>query len=142
MSRPEQASYPSADVHDNYGYRQPPGSSYAHWGKRVGAAVVDALTLLPFYALIVIVAIATHSSHTITLGTSADGTAVTEEVSDGISGIGFALIGLIFLAMTALPMLIIAAAIKLTSKGPVLFKQPRHGERPRPMPIAVLDGLD
>ena len=37
-------------------------------------------------------------------------------------------LGCVFLAMTALPMLIIAAAIKLTSKGPVLFKQPRHGE--------------
>ena len=37
-------------------------------------------------------------------------------------------LGIVFLAITALPMLVIAAAIKLTSKGPVLFKQPRHGE--------------
>ncbi|MDB4973900.1 MAG: Capsular polysaccharide synthesis enzyme CpsA, sugar transferase, partial [Myxococcaceae bacterium] len=37
-------------------------------------------------------------------------------------------LGCLFLAICAVPMLIIAAAIKLTSKGPVLFKQPRHGE--------------
>jgi len=43
-------------------------------------------------------------------------------------GLGMLTLGMVFLAMTALPMLIIAAAIKLTSKGPVLFKQPRHGE--------------
>jgi lipopolysaccharide/colanic/teichoic acid biosynthesis glycosyltransferase len=37
-------------------------------------------------------------------------------------------LGVLFTLMCALPMLFIAAAIKLTSKGPVLFKQPRHGE--------------
>ncbi len=36
-------------------------------------------------------------------------------------------LGLFFLALFALPMLVIAIAIKLTSKGPVLFRQPRHG---------------
>jgi putative colanic acid biosynthesis UDP-glucose lipid carrier transferase len=34
----------------------------------------------------------------------------------------------ILIAMFALPMLCIALAIKLTSKGPVLFRQRRHGE--------------
>jgi putative colanic acid biosynthesis UDP-glucose lipid carrier transferase len=38
------------------------------------------------------------------------------------------LLGALFCAICALPMLLIAVAIKLTSKGPVLFKQPRHGE--------------
>jgi Undecaprenyl-phosphate glucose phosphotransferase len=38
------------------------------------------------------------------------------------------LLGLVFLAICAIPMLLIALAIKLTSKGPVLFRQPRHGE--------------
>jgi putative colanic acid biosynthesis UDP-glucose lipid carrier transferase len=37
-------------------------------------------------------------------------------------------LGCLFLAICAVPMLLIALAIKLTSKGPVLFKQPRHGE--------------
>ncbi|MDB4987410.1 MAG: Capsular polysaccharide synthesis enzyme CpsA, sugar transferase [Myxococcaceae bacterium] len=37
-------------------------------------------------------------------------------------------LGFVFLAICAIPMLIIALAIKLTSKGPVLFRQPRHGE--------------
>ena len=40
-------------------------------------------------------------------------------------------LGCLFLALCALPMLLIALAIKLTSKGPVLFKQPRHGENGR-----------
>jgi putative colanic acid biosynthesis UDP-glucose lipid carrier transferase len=40
-------------------------------------------------------------------------------------------LGCVFLSMCALPMLLIAIAIKLTSKGPVLFKQPRHGENGR-----------
>jgi Undecaprenyl-phosphate glucose phosphotransferase len=40
-------------------------------------------------------------------------------------------LGTIFLLMCAVPMLLIALAIKLTSKGPVLFKQPRHGENGR-----------
>jgi len=38
------------------------------------------------------------------------------------------LLGTLFLSMCALPMLLIALAIKLTSKGPVLFRQRRHGE--------------
>ena len=37
-------------------------------------------------------------------------------------------LGSLFLALCAIPMLFIALAIKLTSKGPVLFRQPRHGE--------------
>ncbi len=37
-------------------------------------------------------------------------------------------LGTIFLLVSALPMLLIALTIKLTSKGPVLFKQLRHGE--------------
>ena len=37
-------------------------------------------------------------------------------------------LGTLFLAICALPMLMIAFAIKLTSKGPVLFRQRRHGE--------------
>jgi lipopolysaccharide/colanic/teichoic acid biosynthesis glycosyltransferase len=41
------------------------------------------------------------------------------------------LLGCLFLFMCAAPMLMIAVAIKLTSKGPVLFKQPRHGENGR-----------
>jgi putative colanic acid biosynthesis UDP-glucose lipid carrier transferase len=36
-------------------------------------------------------------------------------------------LGSIFLAIAALPMLLIAATIKLTSSGPVLFKQRRYG---------------
>jgi uncharacterized RDD family membrane protein YckC len=101
MSHPEQASYASAGVQDNFGYGQPAGSAYAHWGKRVGATLVDVLTQVPFYVLIVIVAVTTHSSHTVTLGTSADGTPATVEISDGISGTGFALIGLIYVALLA-----------------------------------------
>jgi putative colanic acid biosynthesis UDP-glucose lipid carrier transferase len=38
------------------------------------------------------------------------------------------IVGFVCLALCALPMLLIALAIKLTSKGPVLFRQPRHGE--------------
>jgi uncharacterized RDD family membrane protein YckC len=101
MSQSEQASYTSAGVGDSFSYQQPLRSPYAHWGKRVGAAVIDVLTQVPFYVLIVIVTIATHSSHTATLGTSADGTPATVEISDGISGIGFVLIGLIYLALIA-----------------------------------------
>ena len=37
-------------------------------------------------------------------------------------------LGMCCLLICALPMLFIALAIKLTSKGPVLFRQPRHGE--------------
>jgi len=37
-------------------------------------------------------------------------------------------LGTFFLAICALPMLLIALAIKLTSKGPVFFRQLRHGE--------------
>jgi putative colanic acid biosynthesis UDP-glucose lipid carrier transferase len=37
-------------------------------------------------------------------------------------------LGALFLAICALPMLVIALAIKLTSKGPVFFRQLRHGE--------------
>jgi putative colanic acid biosynthesis UDP-glucose lipid carrier transferase len=40
-------------------------------------------------------------------------------------------LGCVFLFLCAAPMLLIAIAIKLTSKGPVLFKQPRHGENGR-----------
>jgi putative colanic acid biosysnthesis UDP-glucose lipid carrier transferase len=40
-------------------------------------------------------------------------------------------LGSLFLLICALPMLLIALAIKLTSRGPVLFKQPRHGENGR-----------
>lgn len=40
-------------------------------------------------------------------------------------------LGCFFLLLCAVPMLIIAAAIKLTSPGPVLFKQRRHGENGR-----------
>jgi putative colanic acid biosynthesis UDP-glucose lipid carrier transferase len=41
------------------------------------------------------------------------------------------LLGSLFLLICAVPMLLIALAIKLTSQGPVLFKQPRHGENGR-----------
>jgi putative colanic acid biosynthesis UDP-glucose lipid carrier transferase len=37
-------------------------------------------------------------------------------------------LGLVLLALCALPMLAIALAIKLSSKGPVFFRQKRHGE--------------
>jgi putative colanic acid biosynthesis UDP-glucose lipid carrier transferase len=37
------------------------------------------------------------------------------------------LLGSIFLLLTAVPMLLIALAIKLTSRGPVLFRQRRYG---------------
>ncbi len=37
-------------------------------------------------------------------------------------------LGALFLSVCALPMLLIALVIKLTSKGPVLFRQLRHGE--------------
>lgn len=40
---------------------------------------------------------------------------------------------LIILAVVAIPMLVIAALIKLTSKGPVLFKQLRHGWNGEPI---------
>ncbi|ABC31376.1 putative colanic acid biosynthsis UDP-glucose lipid carrier transferase [Hahella chejuensis KCTC 2396] len=36
-------------------------------------------------------------------------------------------LGLFFIMVTAIPMLIIAAAVKITSPGPVLFKQTRYG---------------
>ena len=36
-------------------------------------------------------------------------------------------LSLLILAATAVPMLLIAAAVKLTSRGPVLFRQRRHG---------------
>ena len=36
-------------------------------------------------------------------------------------------LGTLFLAIAALPMLLIALAVKLTSRGPVLFKQKRYG---------------
>jgi len=38
------------------------------------------------------------------------------------------LLGVVFCLLFALPMCFIVLAIKLTSKGPVLFSQPRHGE--------------
>jgi lipopolysaccharide/colanic/teichoic acid biosynthesis glycosyltransferase len=41
------------------------------------------------------------------------------------------LLGSLFLLICALPMLLIALAVKLSSRGPVLFKQPRHGENGR-----------
>ncbi|HEX6243965.1 MAG TPA: exopolysaccharide biosynthesis polyprenyl glycosylphosphotransferase [Polyangiales bacterium] len=40
-------------------------------------------------------------------------------------------LGSLALLICAVPMLLIALAIKLTSNGPVLFKQPRHGENGR-----------
>jgi uncharacterized RDD family membrane protein YckC len=89
--------------------------AYAHWIKRVGAALVDALTLAPFWILIVVVALVTHSSHTVNMGTSADGTPATVEVSDGISGIGFTLIGLLY---------VLALAFALWN---VVFRQGRTG---------------
>jgi putative colanic acid biosynthesis UDP-glucose lipid carrier transferase len=41
------------------------------------------------------------------------------------------ILGTVFLLLCAVPMLIIAAAIKLTSPGPVFFRQKRHGENGR-----------
>jgi putative colanic acid biosynthesis UDP-glucose lipid carrier transferase len=41
------------------------------------------------------------------------------------------LLGSLFLLICAVPMLLIALAVKLSSRGPVLFKQPRHGENGR-----------
>jgi putative colanic acid biosynthesis UDP-glucose lipid carrier transferase len=38
------------------------------------------------------------------------------------------LLGTLFLALCALPMLFIALAVKLSSRGPVFFRQKRHGE--------------
>jgi putative colanic acid biosynthesis UDP-glucose lipid carrier transferase len=40
-------------------------------------------------------------------------------------------LGTIFLILCAVPMLLIAAAIKITSRGPVFFRQKRHGENGR-----------
>ena len=107
MSHPEQSAYatpgatPGAAPGGQYGYAQPARPPYAHWGKRVGSSLIDLLATVPFFVLMVIVAIATHSSHDVTLGTNADGTPATVNVSDGLSGTGFALIGLLYLAMLA-----------------------------------------
>ena len=108
-------SYPAPYGTEQFHPPAPGASSYAHWGKRVGASLVDALTLVPFWILIVIVALVTHSSHTVTMGTSADGTPATVDVSDGISGLGFTLIGLIY---------VLALAFGLWN---IVFRQGRTG---------------
>lgn len=44
-------------------------------------------------------------------------------------------LGMIILALISIPMLIIAISIKLTSKGPVLFKQTRYGLSGQPISV-------
>jgi uncharacterized RDD family membrane protein YckC len=72
---------------------------YSHWIKRVGAALIDGLTVVPFWVLGVIVAVAAHQSHTVTMGYTANGTAASTQVSDGLSATGFTLLGIVYLAM-------------------------------------------
>ncbi len=45
------------------------------------------------------------------------------------------LLGIVLLAITAIPMIAIALAIKLTSKGPVFFKQTRYGLNGEPIDV-------
>ncbi len=44
-------------------------------------------------------------------------------------------VGMIAMALAAVPMLLIAAAVKLTSKGPVFFKQKRYGLDGKPIDV-------
>ncbi len=97
MSYPNQTAQTDGQTLD--GYAVTPQRAYAHWGKRVGAAVIDILTLVPFWVLVVVVAIATHQSHTVTMGYTADGTPASTEVSDGLSSTGFTMLGVLYLAM-------------------------------------------
>ena len=97
MSYPEQTAYDSGAA--QLGQPFADQRAYAHWGKRVGASVIDFLTLVPFYVLMVVVVIATHQSHTVTMGYTADGTAASTEVSDGLSSTGFILLGGLYLVM-------------------------------------------
>ena len=108
-------SYPAPSGPDQFYSPGAGAPGYAHWGKRVAASLVDALTLVPFWIVIVIVALVTHSSHTASLGTSADGTPATVEVSDGISGVGFAIIGVVY---------VLALAFALWN---IVFRQGRTG---------------
>ena len=99
MSYPDQTAYRTGA--DQLGSPFLDQRAYAHWGKRVGAAVIDALTLVPFYVLVVVVIMTTHQSHSYTVGYTSDGTAATTQVSDGLSPTGFVLLGLLYLAMFA-----------------------------------------
>ncbi|MBL8891736.1 MAG: undecaprenyl-phosphate glucose phosphotransferase [Planctomycetaceae bacterium] len=55
---------------------------------------------------------------------------------DGVFKRGVDLIvGAIALALAAIPMLIVAGAVKLTSKGPVFFKQKRYGLDGKPIDV-------
>jgi putative colanic acid biosynthesis UDP-glucose lipid carrier transferase len=55
---------------------------------------------------------------------------------DGVFKRGVDLVvGTIALALAALPMLLVAAAVKLTSKGPVFFKQKRYGLDGKPIDV-------
>ena len=108
-------SYPAPSGADQFHTPTSGALGYAHWVKRVGASIVDALTLAPFWIAIVVVGLVTHSSHTVTMGTSSDGTPATVEISDGISGVGFTLIGLLY---------VLALAFALWN---VVFRQGRTG---------------
>ena len=56
--------------------------------------------------------------------------------SDAVLKRGFDIFGSLgILSVIALPMLVIAAAIKLTSKGPVIFKQKRYGLDGKPIEV-------
>lgn len=56
-------------------------------------------------------------------------------VDGSIKRIEDIILGSLFLCLSALPMLLVAAAIKATSPGPVLFKQRRYGLDGRPITV-------
>lgn len=51
---------------------------------------------------------------------------------NGFKRIGDIFVSLIAIVVLAIPMLLIAALVKLTSKGPVFFRQVRYGKNSRP----------
>ncbi len=98
MSYPDQTAYQPGS--DQLGAQPFPNQcAYSHWGKRVGAALIDWLLSVPFWVLAVIVVVVTHKSHTVTMGYTADGKPASLQVSDGLSGLGFTLLGVLYLAM-------------------------------------------
>jgi hypothetical protein len=73
MSSPERTAYQTGSD-PLAGHPDPDRRAYAHWGKRVGAAVVDALTLVPFAVLGVVVVPGCQQSPTAPIGYQDNGT--------------------------------------------------------------------